>query len=51
MERALELAQAEGADAFVFTNHSNGPAVALYEKVGGQAVNGDDLLFKYSYER
>ena len=26
-------------------------AMALYEKVGGQAVNGDDLLFKYSYER
>ena len=51
MECALEMARAEGADAFVFTNHSNDSAMALYEKVGGQAVNGDDLLFKYSYER
>jgi ribosomal protein S18 acetylase RimI-like enzyme len=33
--------------AFVFTNHSNEPAVEFYKHTGGKIENGDDLLFVY----
>jgi ribosomal protein S18 acetylase RimI-like enzyme len=47
MSTALKRAAAQGVDAFVFTNHSNVPATALYRKLGGVAKNGDDLLFVF----
>ena len=47
MSKALKLAAAQGLDAFVFTNHSNAAATALYRKLGGVAKNGDDLLFVF----
>ncbi len=47
MSSALKAAAARGIDAFVFTNHSNAAAIALYRKLGGVAKNGDDLLFVF----
>ena len=47
MSSALKRAAAQGVDAFVFTNHSNAAAAALYRKLGGVVKNGDDLLFVF----
>ena len=47
MTSALKRAAAQGVDTFVFTNHSNAAATALYRKLGGVAKNGDDLLFVF----
>ena len=47
MSSALKLAAAQGIGAFVFTNHSNAAATALYSKLGGVVKNGDDLLFVF----
>jgi aminoglycoside 3-N-acetyltransferase I len=47
MSSALKVAAVRGVDAFVFTNHSNAAATALYRKLGGVAKNGDDLLFVF----
>ena len=47
MRAAISAAEAEGADAFVFTNRSNAKAVAFYKRLGGRIKNGDDLLFVY----
>ena len=51
MSAALAHAQRRDARTFVFTNHSNRAAVALYEKAGGIARNGDDLLFIFAPTR
>ena len=48
LSAALGLARGRSARAFVFTNHSNPAAIALYRKVGGTIKNGDDLLFVFS---
>ena len=48
LSAALEYARERGARAFVFTNHSNPAAIALYRKLGGTMKNGDDLLFIFS---
>lgn len=43
----LDVAQRDGIEAFVFTNHSNKGAVEFYKSTGGVVENGDDLLFVY----
>jgi ribosomal protein S18 acetylase RimI-like enzyme len=45
---ALAYARQRNAPSFVFTNHSNPAAAALYRKAGGLVKNGDDLLFVFS---
>lgn len=39
----------EVAHAFVITNYSNVGAVAFYQHTGGEMVDGDDALFRYTW--
>jgi ribosomal protein S18 acetylase RimI-like enzyme len=41
------VAEREGVEAFVLTNHSNRAAVSFYQATGARIENGDDLLFVY----
>lgn len=43
----LHQAASAGSDVFLLTNYSNAAAVSFYESLGGQARNGDDLLFEF----
>lgn len=53
MRAVISEARSRKTDAFVFTNHSNKPAVSFYKHLGGRIKNGngDDgshsLLFVY----
>ena len=51
MQAVLAEASSEGADVFLFTNHSNEAAVAFYTALGGRVKYGDDLLIVYPADR
>ena len=36
--------------AYQLTNESNGPAMALYDRLGGQRPNQDDVLWDFVFE-
>jgi ribosomal protein S18 acetylase RimI-like enzyme len=50
LQAALDEAQKEENVSFVITNHSNVPAVALYEKLGGKREEGDELMLTFGEE-
>ena len=46
-----EVGRAAGCgEGFVFTNASNPPAMALYEKMGGVRPNPDDVMWDFAWE-
>lgn len=51
VQAVLDEARGRQAKAFVFTNHSNLAARALYARMGGRIKNpgGDDLLFVFPF--
>lgn len=45
------IAAQEGcSEQFVFTNDSNGPAKALYERAGGMREHPDDVMYVFNLE-
>ncbi len=50
-EAVRDIAVREGVEcAFVITHSSNVGAVAFYKHTGGERVDGDDVVFRYSWE-
>ena len=46
-----EIGQVAGCwEGFVFTNADNGPAMALYEKMGGVRPNSDDVMWDFVWK-
>jgi aminoglycoside 3-N-acetyltransferase I len=51
MDEVASVARRRGIrSAFLLTNESNGPAMALYDRLGGRRLNQDDVLWDFVFE-